>query len=343
MTARDSGDVPLRSVEARLLRAALRDDERERDRIIAELDGGWPVGILTAAFVLAARRRFDDRWDRRVVLAFARRFVAQAPGGAGFAVRDAELLLRGVTGDPHLIAATAEVKDLSELYYALLLALADDLGLDDAAVDKLLAKAVRETAAAMQREEPPEETRVDPAVLRRYRRIHRRYLTDQEMVQSVRPAPREPSPLSFQPSGGHREPVTRAGRHLRSVLLGAGGPADDIPDMDLLRIARATLVEALVRYLPPNPEVSEIAALVRAASEAHPNQFHPMKAEYMVRLMMGEEGVPRDGINQGDVYLICGLLLQVIFVASHRDDAALCMMIVAAEEILAEMGRDLVV
>jgi hypothetical protein len=37
--------------------------------------------------------------------------------------------------------------------------------------------------------------------------------------------------------------------------------------------------------------------------------------------MMGEEHVPRDGINRQDVYVICALLLQVVFESSHRDDA----------------------
>jgi hypothetical protein len=186
-----------KSVEARLLRAAMRDDERERDRIIAdELDASWPFEIVVLAVVVAARRWFDERWDRRVIHAFARQFVAQAPGGSGFAVRDAEALLRGFTGDPHLLAATSEAERLPELYYALLLALADDLELGDAEADRLLAEAVRETSAALQlATQRPEDTGVDPAVLRQYRRIHRRYLTDTEIVPAPTTPPREPTPI----------------------------------------------------------------------------------------------------------------------------------------------------
>lgn len=59
----------------------------------------------------------------------------------------------------------------------------------DAEADRLLAEAVRETSAALRPATVrPDDTGVDPAVLRQYRRIHRRYLTDTEIV----PAPTTP-------------------------------------------------------------------------------------------------------------------------------------------------------
>ena len=343
VTARDSGGAPLASTEGRLLRAALRGDRREADRQIVEMRGGWPLVLLPFAFIVAARRWFDDRWDRGVVLTFARRFVVQAPGGSSFAVADAELMLRGFTGDAHLIAASSEIENLPELYYALLLALADELDVGDADVDELLAAAAQESEAVSARVEMPGNADVDSTVLRRYRRIHRRYLADADLMPRPRSALRDPVLLTAATvHGAYAEPASRAGRYLRSVMGGSGMRASaDIPDMDLLRIARQTLLEALLRYLPEDPDVREIAEFVRLAAQAHPGQFHPMKAEYVVRLMMGEEYVPRDGINRQDVYVICALLLQVIFESSHRDDAALCMLIVEAEEMLAEMGKDL--
>lgn len=337
----------LKSVEARLLRAALRDDERERDRIIVdELGGRWPFEIVVLAVAVAARRRFDERWDRRMILAFARRFVAVAAGGSGFAVRDAEALLRGATGDLHLLVATAEAERLPELYYALLLALADDLELGNAEVEHLLAEAVRETTAAL-RSAPqrPEDIGEDPAVLRRYRRTRRRYLTDADMVPRPATPPRPPVPLpAIRGAGGYPEPTTRAGRFLRSFLVGVKGPAaTEVTNTDAYLIARATLVQALYRYLPPDPDLREIAALVRATAEAYPDLFRPMKAEYLVRILMKEKDVPLDGITRPDIYAASVLMLRVIGAASDDDDAAICPMIVAAEEILAETGKTLAV
>lgn len=337
--------APLKSVEARLLRAALRDDERERDRIIEdELAATWPFEIVVLAVAVAARRRFDERWDRRVIHAFARRFVAQAPGGAGFAVRDAEALLRGFTGDPHLLGATSEAEKLPELYYALLLALADDLELGTAEADQLLIEAVRETTVSLKvATERPEDTGVDPAVLRQYRRIHRRYLTGADVVPVPTTPPREPTPIpAVHGADGYPEPTTRAGRFLRSYLVGVEGPAGaDVPPSDLYYVARATLVQGLYQYLPSDPDLREISALVRTTTETFPKLFRPMKAEYVIRILMGETDLPLDGITKPDIYAASVLLLRVMGMASESDDAVICPMIVSAERSLARSGKEL--
>jgi hypothetical protein len=125
-------------------------------------------------------------------------------------VRDAELMLRGFTGDAHLMAATSEIDNLPELYYALLLALADELEVSDAEVDGLLAAAARESKAVSDLVEMPGNADIDPAVLRRYRRIHRRYLVDVDLVPRPRSALRDPVPLSAGTvNAAYAEPAKR--------------------------------------------------------------------------------------------------------------------------------------
>jgi hypothetical protein len=68
MTFPDEDDRVPRSAEARWLRAALRGDDVERERVLREdLPDGPAVGVTVAACLLAARRLFDERWDRRVM------------------------------------------------------------------------------------------------------------------------------------------------------------------------------------------------------------------------------------------------------------------------------------
>ena len=328
-----------------MLRAALCDDQRERDRIISEeLDGTWPFEVVAPAVALAALRRFD-RWDRRAVLAFARQFVTRAPGGADFAVIDAEAVVRGATGDVHLLAATSNAENLPALYHALLLALADELDLDDTGVEVLLDEAVRETTKALELADPPGDVEMDPAMLRRYRRIHRRYLSDADMVPAPVTPPRPSTPLPVA-SGvdGYPEPASRAGRYLRSYLTGEDGPAaSEASSMDHYLVARATLIEAIVRYLPPDPDLREITTLIRMTTETYPDLFSPMKAEYLVRILMGEKDVPLDGITKRDVHGATLLMLRVIGTASDDRDSVISPLLVAAEKRLMETGKRLTV
>lgn len=93
----------LRSGQARLLSAELRGDEREwrRLRDVVRGEGGWDE-VAPAAFGLAARWRFGEYPDLRVVALFVRRFLERAPGAESFLPRDVEAVIRVVTGDEYL-------------------------------------------------------------------------------------------------------------------------------------------------------------------------------------------------------------------------------------------------
>lgn len=341
MSSPEHDDVGLPSAEAQLLGAALRGETRERDRVLAKHQAdSWPMELVTAAYALVARRWWDERWDRRVVFAFARRFVDQAPGGSGFLVRDVEAMLRAATGELYLAASLADAPRLPELPYALLLALADDLNMGDTEVDPLLAEAAQERAAALAMVEPLEDAVNEPVALRRYRRIHRRYLMDDDVVPRRPEPPREPRPVdAVRGAGGHAGPATRAGRFLRSYLLGIEGPAaGEVSDADRFRIVRSTLSEALWLYLPEDPDLREISALVRGAQAAYPQDVDPMKAEYTVRLIMGET-VSLDGMKKRDIYRNGAAMLQVIAEWWQRDQAVLTEVIEDAEKTLARQGN----
>jgi hypothetical protein len=304
----------------------------------------WSVELLPAAFALVARRWWDERWDRRVIHAFAQRFVAQAPGGSGLVVRDAEAMVRAATGELDLAASLVDAERLPELPYALLLALADDLGMRDAEVGPLLVDAARETAAALSMGAPLEDAVNEPVALRRYRRIHRRYLADDDVVLSRPGPPRQPRPVeAVRGAGGHAGPRTRAGRFLRSYLLGVEGPtAGEVSEADRFRIIRSTLSEALWLYLPEDPDLREMSALVQLAWVAYPQDVDPMRAEYAVRLIMGEN-VSVDGMKKSDIYRAGAAVLQVIAEWWHRDETVLTEVIEDAEKTLARQGHVLAV
>lgn len=59
-----------------------------------------------------------------------------------------------------------------------------------------------------------------------------------------------------------------------------------------------------------------------------------MKAEYIIRLAMGED-VPLDGMKKSDIYRVGGAILQVIAERWQHDDVALAEVIGEAEQSLA--------
>ncbi|MEV6299120.1 hypothetical protein AB0M02_06920 [Actinoplanes sp. NPDC051861] len=304
--------------EIRLLGAALRGAEQDRDRIM-------PTAILTAVFVVAARRRFPADVDRRAVTRFARQVRDIVPGGTDFPMRDIEAAVRGVTGEVTLIGGSGS----PQLMYATTLALADELELTGSEIDALLSEAEREAASARELAAPPDDEVVP---VHRYRRIHRRLLTGTDL----RPA-REPRPHRTVPSDLHRgRPSTPAGRHLHGSLIpSARTPAPGAVDSTArFRILRATLAGALPRYLPPSPEVHEVAALVRAAQSISTAEVDPMKAEYVARILLLED-LPLDGFTKRDIYQNGAALLQAITAAWNHDDAVFAALIAEAEATLA--------
>ena len=317
------------SAESRLLGAALRGAEHERDELLSTAFGGLlPMKVLTAAFAVAARRRFPADVDRRAVARFAGQFVALVPSGADFAVREVEAAVRAVTGEVALLDA----EGLPRLMYAVLLALADELELDDD-VDSLLAEAERETAAALTLAAPADGEEVP---VHRYRRTYRRLLTDADLRPARAARPHRKAP-SAPPAG---TPATRAGRELlchlaRTEVVPVGG---EVTSADRFLILRATLAEALRWYLPEDAELPEMAALAFATRTVSEAEVDLMKAEYLIRLIMGEK-VSLDGFTKRDIFQNGAALLQVIASRWGHDSAAISALVVEAERALAEQGH----
>ncbi|MFI1996269.1 hypothetical protein [Actinoplanes sp. NPDC020271] len=251
MGSPDGGNAAPYSAEARWLRAALTGDHRERRRIAREqLAGGPPFQVTPLACGVAARRLFDDRWDRRVITTFARRLVERTPAGRSLHPRHVEAILRGMTGETELFTAVPD-EAVAEIVLASLLGLADELALDDRAVDALLVEAVRETAAVAAVSEPPDPD--DAPVLDgdRWRRTFERLLAVEDFVPRARPVARPPRPFPEQ-ERRYTEPASLAGRYLRHLLRGnrlSGPPVDEIPQVDLLRVARLAFTVAVRTYL----------------------------------------------------------------------------------------------
>lgn len=250
-----------------MVSAALRGDVRERDRILhRDLAGGWPFAVIPAAFLLAARRRFQPQVDRRMTTRFAWRFVLNAPGADRFLVRDVDTALRVAIGDEYL--GDALPAGLGEIMYATLFGLADDLELSDRAAVELLAEAEGQIALAHRQEWAFPDGNVDASILgdAHWRRTRQPYLVAKNWLPArtgdCRP-PRTPRSDELR----RRAPRTLAGRYVRSFLVHSGQKrevdSDDVPHQDLLRVMRTSFALAAPLYLHPDPDVREIAELVR--------------------------------------------------------------------------------
>jgi hypothetical protein len=334
-----SGVVP-RSAEARWLRAALTGDDRERRRIAREeLAGGPPFRMIPIACAMAARRLFGEQWDRRVIITFARRLVERSPAAAELLPREIEAVLRGMTWETELMTVVpGDV--LAEISFASLFGMADELALDDRAVDALLVEAEREMAVVAAIEGPPDVD--DPAVPDddRWRRTSERHLTGDDFVSRAHPVARPPRPFPRK-RGRYGKPATKAGRYLRHLLRGErekGPDPDEIPMIDRLRVARLAFTFAVESYyLHPDPDLTETMALA-AATKAHRwPDIDLMKADYLIRTVFGEK-LPMDGITNRDVYPSCVFMLNAMIDFWDGDDATLCSVLVEAEEHEARRG-----
>ena len=314
------------------LGAVLRGD---RDAALDPHD--WPLALVSAAFAGAVARRFAGRFDRRMTTRFATRMVRHAPGADRFLVRHVDTVLRMATGDAHLygavVADESTAEDHLRIPYATLLALVDDLELDDDQVRALLAEAGAAAGAAGERG-PMDLSELD---LGGFRRTHRRYLADRDWLPArpaVLRAPRGPG--AVRRTG---RPESRAGRYVHEFLLARGpgglGP-DDVPYPDLLRVMRSAFALAIDRHLHPDADVREIDQLVVAAQGIHP-ELDFMKTEYLARTGLGER-VPMDGITGADVYGACSLMLAAIAARWDFHDAALTSVVLEAEESVGRSG-----
>jgi hypothetical protein len=334
------GGAGPRSAEARWIRAALTGDGRERRRIaVEELPGGPPFQVTLIACGVAARQVFGEQWDRRVITTFARRLVERMPAAAGLLPREIEAILRGLTGQVELLTIVPD--ELGDIIVASLLGLADQLALDDRAVDALLVEAERQMAVVATIEEPPSADEAAVPDSDRWQRTFEPFLTSDDFVPRAHPVARPPRPFPAD-EGRSTPPASLAGRYLRSLLRGeidAEPRASDVPMADLLRVARLAFTIAVRSYyLYPDPDLVETMALVSATKARRWPGIDLMKAEYLTRLVFGEK-VPLDGITNRDVYPSCVFMLHTIIDAWAGDDAALCSVLADAEEGIAEQGN----
>jgi hypothetical protein len=351
MTFPDEDDRRLRSAELRWLRAALRGDDAERERISREeAPGGPPIAMTFAACVVAARRIFDERWDLRVITVFAQRIVERMPVAGTVFPRHIETLLRCALGDLILLteAFPVMVAEAPETLRVALFAMVDELVLDDDAIDALIVETAAEVAKAeelalMEPYTGDGDPLPDGGT---WRRTHQRYLIDGDFLPRRHAAARRP--LVFipeQPKGwrkGIAVPVSKAGLYLRSLTrrkLSGDSRVEQIPNADLLRVARTAFPIAATKYIPPDPDISDFAALARAARKSFGPEPDLMKAEYLARTAL-QEKVPLDGITSADVYLSCMSMLTIIFDWWDNDDAASYIM-ARAEELVEKKGHTL--
>lgn len=142
-------DSPEWSVQARLLRAGLGGDEREwRHLLELNRQAGSRFGVMPAAFVLVLHRRFGGVQDLREVGWFVSRYNAIAPAEHRVPPREAEAVLRGSLGEPHLADLVNE-KTTVRVMYSLLFTLVDELALTEDELDSLVTEADHLTACVV--------------------------------------------------------------------------------------------------------------------------------------------------------------------------------------------------
>jgi hypothetical protein len=346
MSSSDDGETALRSAEVRWLHAALTGDDRERERIArGELAGGLPFEVSVAACTLLAGRLFDERWDRRLISTFAERVVATMPAASALLPRHIEASLRGMTGEAELLTP-ANYEGGPGIVLAPLFALADELALDDGAVGALLVEAEREAAKAALLT-MPQEPGDDPVPAGdQWRRINRRYLTDNDFPVREHAVARQPRrfPADRYPVRRWRrkpEPASVAGRYLRNLVLRQHDReprVSEVSDVDVFKMTRAAFTIAVKMYLHPDPELVETMALASAARATFWADLDLLKTEYLTRWILGEK-MTFTGITRRDVYASCSLQLAAIIDAWDNDDVAVCAILVEAERDVAASGH----
>jgi hypothetical protein len=334
-------------VGARWLRAALTGDDEERRRIARdESVDGPPLELSVAACGILAARLFDERWDRRLISTFAERVVARVPSAPALVSRHIEAVLRGLTWETELLV-TADYDDAPDIILAPLFALADELGLDDDAVDALLVHAEKEALKVVALVPPPEPGD-DPPPKHHWKRTYERFLTADDFPPRGHDAARPPRPFPAERYPVRRwrrrpEPASVAGRYLRSRLLrqfGRGPQSSEVPDDDAFKMVREAFTVAVKMYLHPEPELAETLALASAARATFWSELDLLKAEYLTRWTLGEK-MPFTGINRGDLYPSALFMLGAIMDAWNNDDAAVCAVLVEAEGVVEAKGHTL--
>ncbi|MEU5531461.1 hypothetical protein ABZ744_31460 [Micromonospora chersina] len=129
------------SLQAQLLRAELRGDEREWRRLLdLNRQAGGEFGVMPAAFVLLLHRWFAGIKDRRDVTRCVARYNSAAPPEHRVPTREAEAVLRANLGEPHLADLVDEETTLL-IMYSLLFWLVHELRLSEEQMDDLVVAA----------------------------------------------------------------------------------------------------------------------------------------------------------------------------------------------------------
>lgn len=129
------------SLQAQLLRAELRGDEREWRRLLdLNRRAGGRFGVMPAAFALLLHRWFSVVKDRREVTRCVGRYNSAAPAEHRVPSREAEAVLRGLLGEAHLIDLVDE-KAAALIMYSMLFWLVHELGLSEEQIDDLITAA----------------------------------------------------------------------------------------------------------------------------------------------------------------------------------------------------------
>jgi hypothetical protein len=333
----------LRSPGVRMLDAAFRGEHRTAARISRkELGGDWPFELTCMAFVLAVRRRFEPGTDRRMATRFAWKMVQSAPGAEKFLIRHVDAMVRLGMGDEEA-GPSLPAERYADRMYATLLALLDDLELDDRQVAEFLEETERREYEERGRHivvVKPGEFRFRDIDLRRYQRVHRRYLADKHWLPPRAGELRPPR----GPGEGLRtgQPSSLAGRFARAAMLrrlDEGPDVDDVPNVDTVRLAWTTFAVVITRYLYADADIREMTPLVRRAHRAD-GELDPMKMEYLLRTGMGEH-LPMDGVTAREVYKGSSLMLGLMIEDWGRDEAAITAAVLDAEEELAAAGHRL--
>jgi len=121
-----------------MLRAEIDGNEKQWRHYLADFraEGGC-LEVMQVAFHMLTRRRFENTDALREVSRFVKSFNQVAPAEERLPPREAEAVIRGSLGEPHLLAAI-DFELSGNITYKLFLALVDDLELKPAAVDRLL-------------------------------------------------------------------------------------------------------------------------------------------------------------------------------------------------------------
>lgn len=328
------------SIAGRMFLAEMRGDEREWRRLAAALPRGgddWDEFLVIAVAGLA-RRRFDGR-DLRVVTRFAQRLVELSPHLALASPLAVEALLRGVLGEEALRDYVGD-EALGQLLHAILIALVDDLEMNEAQIQKLPSQvaAHEETVYLLAGGRPGG---ISPAArtIRFLRRSHRRYLTDDDLRLTAPhlPSAKGPRPTALTPLS------TLAGRHALATVLRHREERLRLEKILRKKAPRdpAVLGRALIGIMvpftfDPGDDLRDIAQLPLSIRDAFDPNLDLMKVEHLLRSTLGED-LPIDLPIQEEI-LICTMVMGAVADWWERDQARITEAIGHAERLVAKTG-----